>query len=328
MHSDRAAHGSFGTAPAMPLGALLSPPVRHLPPAHTTTGSGTKPAGVSTESRHPSILLVDDDTGLLAALKSTLEVNGFEVAACDGPHAAERTFADMQRIDVLITDLQMPGCSGLALAERLSATRPSLPVMIVSGASLDRSEREDAERRGWCFLNKPFDVMQLLTALYGLLDTGGQARATGLRPPLACVPETPFSEESPESAQDSGLHHAGASGSAKGRVLLIGDDPMVLRSRSLLLERAGYNVQQMSSDVARQGIDLADFGLVLLCRSVAPGDAVRIAHSLHNANPQLPILRFATFGEGASSQFATTVTSVSSPAFLLTEVERLVSQQR
>lgn len=286
----------------------------------------------------PTILLVDDDPSLLEAIAAVLRLNGFEVLACKDARSAEAAFCQAHRIDLLLTDLQMPDVSGTALAERLCAVQPHLPVMIISGALLNRVESRSVGERGWCSLSKPLDSMQMLTVVYSMLERRAPAAGELSVQKLACFPDT-FSREPgqrgknlPETMSD-GVLERGSRPSAmplpdKGGVLLIGNDSVLLRSRQLLLESVGFKTFGMSSYAPLDSLDLASFNVVLLCRSVGPGEAVQIARTLHDRRPDLPILRFASCGEPSSEEFATALNSVSSPRFLIAEVERLASQTR
>lgn len=84
--------------------------------------------------RGPRVLVVDDEAALLALIERILTGAGYEVttAGC-GADALTRT--DLDRVDLLLTDLVMPGTSGRALADELNRRRPDLPVLYMSGYS-------------------------------------------------------------------------------------------------------------------------------------------------------------------------------------------------
>ena len=80
------------------------------------------------------VLFVDDDPALvrLAALRLTRV--GFEVIGCDSPEEAlERFRGHPVDFDAVVTDLSMPGMSGMELAREFLALRPDLPVLMISG---------------------------------------------------------------------------------------------------------------------------------------------------------------------------------------------------
>ena len=77
------------------------------------------------------VLVIEDDPGVAGSLKKELEAEGYEVAVAsrgdDGLAAARQT-----PFDVVITDLKMPGLSGLEVVEQLHAALPSLPIILMT----------------------------------------------------------------------------------------------------------------------------------------------------------------------------------------------------
>jgi signal transduction histidine kinase/ActR/RegA family two-component response regulator len=93
--------------------------------------------------RGECILYVDDEEPLVFLATRMLKRMGFQVEGFNDPHQALREFErDPQRWDMVITDLGMPGMSGLDLAAELLRIRPNLPLMLTSGYV----RIEDAER--------------------------------------------------------------------------------------------------------------------------------------------------------------------------------------
>src|SRR6185369_6714858 len=77
------------------------------------------------------ILLIEDDASIVAGLKKELEVEGYDVAVAErGDKGLAK--AKEQPFDVVITDLKMPGLSGLQLVEQLHATKPKLPIILMT----------------------------------------------------------------------------------------------------------------------------------------------------------------------------------------------------
>ena len=89
------------------------------------------------------ILYVDDEEPLVFLATRMLRRMGFQVEGFTDPSEALREFkSDPQKWDMVITDLGMPGMSGLDLAAELLRIRPKLPLMLTSGYV----RIEDAER--------------------------------------------------------------------------------------------------------------------------------------------------------------------------------------
>ena len=83
------------------------------------------------------VLLVDDDKGMCAWLEDALASKGFTTRTCtDGDEALGVLRA--ADVDVVVTDLNMQGMTGLELCERIAASRPDVPVIVLTGfGSLD-----------------------------------------------------------------------------------------------------------------------------------------------------------------------------------------------
>ena len=76
----------------------------------------------------------------------------------------------------------------------------------------------------------------------------------------------------------------------RARILSIGDDPILLYSRRLVLERDGYFVACLRSDAVIEDARLLDFDLVMLCHSVPEAVASHIEEVLWRLAPQIPVL--------------------------------------
>ena len=122
---------------------------------------------------HPScVLIVDDDPGQRSLLDSFLRGQGFETVLADsGEHALEKLRTG--HFDLMISDVRMPGLSGLETLRRVRPQFPALPVLLVT-AYADIRDAVEAMRDGALnYLAKPIDLDELL-------DTVRQA--TGLTP--------------------------------------------------------------------------------------------------------------------------------------------------
>ena len=115
-------------------------------------------ADPNASSASPSVvLLVDDDDAVRAIARRFLEVQGFRVLdAADADEAIEAARDHAGPIELLITDLTMPGMRGDELAEHLRASRPGLPVVYMSGSGPDEMtvSGDDAV----FYLRKPFNL--------------------------------------------------------------------------------------------------------------------------------------------------------------------------
>jgi PAS domain S-box-containing protein len=121
-----------------------------------------------------TILLVEDEPAILRATAEILERSGYVVhAARTAEEALARAAAKAEGIDLLLSDLVMPGCSGRELARRIVALRPGLPVLLMTGYSEEAAhprEGDGAER----VLEKPVHPVVLLRAVRDRLDRAGR----------------------------------------------------------------------------------------------------------------------------------------------------------
>ena len=103
-----------------------------VPAATTPTASATNRELPRGQGQH--LLLVDDEAPIVLSLKIRLERLGYRVSIHTEPERAWETFAALPSdFDAVITDLQMPGMSGLDLARKILARRATLPVFVTTG---------------------------------------------------------------------------------------------------------------------------------------------------------------------------------------------------
>lgn len=129
----------------------------------------------------PRILVVDDDRELLETLKDWLAFLGFEVVGVADPLKALE-LAKRQRFDVALTDLHMPGMSGLDLLASLKSLDPGLKVIVLTGhATLENALAALRQEQAFDFLPKPLrDPEQLERVLKKALALrSADARARG-----------------------------------------------------------------------------------------------------------------------------------------------------
>lgn len=79
-----------------------------------------------------SILLVEDDPGVLELVQLVLTEAGASVVAVSDPDSASN-LKPFPRIDILVTDVVLPGRSGFQLAEEIASRKPSIKVLFMSG---------------------------------------------------------------------------------------------------------------------------------------------------------------------------------------------------
>jgi PAS domain S-box-containing protein len=119
----------------------------------------------------PRVLVVDDEAALRMLVTDTLQEAGFEtIEACDGL-AALRLVEARPDIDLLVTDVGMPGMNGRQLAEATRALRPGMPVLFITGYSHSATTGDgDTLPHGMQILNKPFSLELLASKVRDILD--------------------------------------------------------------------------------------------------------------------------------------------------------------
>jgi PAS domain S-box-containing protein len=117
------------------------------------------------------LLLVDDESTILSVSQRMLESLGYRVLAAETPDKALLLAADpLNEIDLLITDVVMPGLSGPDLAKRLTAQRPGLKCLFVSGYAANVITDRGMMEKDLDFLPKPFNRDQLAKTVRAILD--------------------------------------------------------------------------------------------------------------------------------------------------------------
>jgi CheY-like chemotaxis protein len=113
-------------------------------------------AAVSPEQGNATVLVVEDDPLVRTMARRSLADAGFEVLEAANGREALDLIAEHDAVEVVLTDLAMPELGGQELAQRLSALRPGLPVIFMSGYTDDDLIRRGLLDAGIPYLEKPF----------------------------------------------------------------------------------------------------------------------------------------------------------------------------
>jgi PAS domain S-box-containing protein len=124
------------------------------------------PAGTQT------VLVVEDEDGLRELARKLLLRQGYTVLVAANADEALRVFDANQSIDVLLTDVVMPGASGPELTRQLVEQRPALRVIYMSGYTEDAIVQHGVLQPGIAFLNKPFTSETLGAKIREVLERG------------------------------------------------------------------------------------------------------------------------------------------------------------
>jgi two-component system response regulator HydG len=115
------------------------------------------------------VLIVEDDAAMRELLEEQLKRRGFDVTGTAGAAEALQRFAERD-FDVVLTDLNMKGMSGIELCTRLLESRPEVPVLVLTAfGSLD-SAMQAIRAGAWDFITKPVEMEALAVALNRALE--------------------------------------------------------------------------------------------------------------------------------------------------------------
>jgi FixJ family two-component response regulator len=120
----------------------------------------------------PVISIVDDDASVREATRGLVRSLGYSAAA----FASAEEFLESDRVDdtsCLITDVQMPGLSGIELQSRLAETGRRMPIIFVTAYPEERMRARALEGGACGFLSKPFRDECLIGCLNKALDASG-----------------------------------------------------------------------------------------------------------------------------------------------------------
>ncbi|MFC4064515.1 response regulator [Actinoplanes subglobosus] len=122
------------------------------------------------ERQGPVVLLVEDDEDLRELTTQMLEMRGFSVLAAKDPVSALMTCRVHDgTIDVLLTDLGLPGVSGGELSRSAAAVRPTMRVVYVSGVPEEIAVKRGLIKAGSPFISKPYTADVLAGTLRSVL---------------------------------------------------------------------------------------------------------------------------------------------------------------
>jgi EAL domain-containing protein (putative c-di-GMP-specific phosphodiesterase class I)/ActR/RegA family two-component response regulator len=122
------------------------------------------------------ILLVDDDAAVLTATRRVLERAGHVVVACSSGDEALAKLA-AEAFDVMVSDIQMPGTTGLKLLRAVREHDLDLPVVLVTGVPGVQSATDAVEYGAFRYLIKPVPVQELATVVSRAVSVGQMARS-------------------------------------------------------------------------------------------------------------------------------------------------------
>ena len=114
----------------------------------------------------PSVLIVDDDATILELLAEGFEMFGCRVITAENGLDAWTLFSGRQ-VDIVLTDIQMPGLDGMQLSLRIRNKSPKVRIGVMTGGDVDAASQLLEDGTANYFFQKPFNLMRVCKSLIG-----------------------------------------------------------------------------------------------------------------------------------------------------------------
>ncbi len=221
-----------------------------------------------------AVLLVEDEEIVREFALTTLERAGYRVLAASRAAEALELVASGVELDVLVSDVVMPGMGGRELAERVLAERPGTGVVLVSGYSEEPAAGDLPGGQMPVFLQKPFSVPALVDAVRDVIE--GRSAAAGRRP-------TP-------TIQQLGIS-----------CLVADDHPAVLDSVSRFLESSGVEIVARTGrgDEALAALEAHRPDVALLDVSMEPMNGIEVARRASRLAPGTRVILYTGYRDAS-----------------------------
>ncbi|EAQ04827.1 PAS sensor Signal Tranduction Histidine Kinase [Pseudooceanicola batsensis HTCC2597] len=237
--------------------------------------AGTVPGG------HESLLLVEDDPDVRDSTAAILEELGYSVRTAPDPGAALEIMKAWDALDMVISDVVMPGDIGVgAMVDALRARQKDLPVLFISGYSRDAIARDGRVDAGVRLLIKPFSQEELAVKVREALDARGNA----------FVGDGPTEDPVPPASLET------------CRVLVCEDEVLIRMDIVAVLEDLGADVSQAATGgQALKALEDGEFDVLMVDVGLPDMTGVEVAHAARAARPELAIVFCTGRSEVASA---------------------------
>jgi two-component system, cell cycle sensor histidine kinase and response regulator CckA len=126
------------------------------------------------DEQSPKVLVVDDEPEIRKLVTAMLARNGYRVLSADSGENALRLFKSNPDTDLLLTDVVSPGMSGPMIADQISALKPDIKVLFMSGYDGTQVVQRYVVEKGYLLLTKPFSIEQLESKVRAVLSANGR----------------------------------------------------------------------------------------------------------------------------------------------------------
>ncbi len=124
-----------------------------------------------------TILIIDNDEGMTTAMSARLENQGYQCLVAGNGEEGLSTF-EAQRVDLVITDLNMPNVDGIEFIQKIRDAQAEVPILVVTGYSKDYAS-ELCHFADVQVIGKPFHAQDLIDAIDTQLFLNRQERLAG-----------------------------------------------------------------------------------------------------------------------------------------------------
>ena len=128
----------------------------------------------------PMVSIVEDDVSVQKSLKRSIRLLGFD---CQAYETAESFLESVDTTDCLVSDIVLPGMSGLELQDKMRSTRPNVPILLMTASAEKSIETRGVANGAAGFFRKPFDMDRMLECLQQVLNDHRMSRHSGWTPP-------------------------------------------------------------------------------------------------------------------------------------------------
>jgi len=141
------------------------------------------------------VLIVEDDRELREALCTTLQLAGMDFSEVDSAEAA-LVFLEKQKVDIIVSDVNMPGIDGHELLKRVKDKYPATPMMLITAFGQIKLAVDAMQAGAADYLVKPFEPKVLIQSILSILGFTAQSSAkVSVGTQRAPVAEDPFSKQ-------------------------------------------------------------------------------------------------------------------------------------
>jgi two-component system response regulator (stage 0 sporulation protein F) len=114
------------------------------------------------------VLIIEDDEEMRSLLKEVIEEEGYEAESVDkGTYAFRRVMR--RSFDVIVTDVRMPGFSGLDILPGLRRLQPDTPIIVITAFGSEEVHRKALERGASAYLEKPVRMEELRILIHSMM---------------------------------------------------------------------------------------------------------------------------------------------------------------